>query len=83
VDGAQVLLNSPGNANDSVESDDAQPTTIVLTDQENNPIANHSFCIRSGGREISGATDGEGRAVLDLEDGGEIEFGGLQDVEVG
>jgi len=81
VDGSRVLLNSPGDASDRIEPTNTEPTTVEITDQEGNPIPNQSFRILVGGREFGGATDGDGRAELDLTEGGEVEFPGLRGVE--
>ncbi len=84
VEGSRVLLNSPASASDAVVASSTERTIIVLADQEGEPIPDQAFRILlDGGREISGATDAEGRAVVDIEERGTIEFPGLRGVGAG
>ena len=78
VDGSRVLLKSPASASDRVEPSSTERTVVVLTDQDGEPIPDQPFRVVLGsGREVSGATDRDGRAVLDIEEPGTIEFPGL------
>lgn len=82
VDGSQILLNSPEQASDSVDSSDEEPTVIELVDQNGNAIAHHPYKIILGdGTELSGRLDDNGRAELQLEESGTVTFPGLNDVD--
>jgi len=82
IDGSQVLLNSPAEAQDQVEERTDEPTTIELVDQDGNPIANQRFrIVRGDGSSISGAVDAEGKATVFLDEDAQIEFEGVRDAE--
>ncbi len=84
VEGARILLNSPQQATDSVEPSSALPTVVELVDDEGRPIPDQPYrIVLDSGSELCGTLDEEGRAVLDLEGGGEIHFPGLRDVATG
>jgi type VI secretion system secreted protein VgrG len=84
IDGSRVLLNSPESASDNVESDEAQPTQVSLTDDEGNPLARQPFrVVLDDGSEITGITDDEGRADIELEGSGTIFFPETGSVEGG
>lgn len=81
VSGSRILLNSPGQAEDSVAEDSATPTVIELVDDEGVPVPDQPFrIVLDDGREIGGMTDADGRAELDLSQGGDIFFPGLRGV---
>jgi len=81
VEGSRVLLNSPAQAQDSVEDEPVEMTTIELVDEEGNPIADQPYRIIIGDREISGVLDDEGKAEIELDEDAEIVFPGVTDVE--
>jgi type VI secretion system secreted protein VgrG len=82
LDGSKVLLNSPAAAEDTIEDDPVQTTTIELLDDEGNPIANQPYRIVLGdGSEVAGVLDEEGRAEIELDEDGDIYFPGVSDVE--
>ncbi|XXY17057.1 type VI secretion system tip protein TssI/VgrG [Sorangium sp. So ce216] len=81
VEGSRILLNSPQNASDTVEESRVEPTIIELRDESGQPIPNHPFrVVLEDGSELAGVLDEDGRAVLELEGGGEVYFPGLADV---
>ena len=83
VDGSRILLNSPESADDPQETEESEPTTIELTDDEGNPIPYQEYRIElDDGSAITGVLDRDGRAVIDLEQQGQVRFPGLTDVEV-
>ncbi len=82
VEGSRVLLNSPENAEDSIEQDEREPTTIVLVDEEGQPIAEQAYrIVLDDGRELAGTLDADGKAEIDIDQGGTIVFPGLRDAE--
>jgi uncharacterized protein involved in type VI secretion and phage assembly len=84
LNGVTIHLNSPQSVTDAVEALASEPTVIVLTDQDDEPIPNHEFrIVRDDGREVAGCTDENGRAELDLSEGGDIAFPGLRSLQPG
>ncbi|MCA9618717.1 MAG: type VI secretion system tip protein VgrG [Myxococcales bacterium] len=82
VDGSRILLNSPESAQDSIEDEPVERTTIELTDQDGNPIPNQPYRIVMGdGSEVTGVLDEEGRAEIELDADGQIFFPGVSEVE--
>ncbi len=78
LDGSKILLNSPSDAEDTVEETRIEPTVLELCDDAGDPIPNHPYrVIFADGREIAGALDAEGRAELELEEDAEVVFPGL------
>ncbi|MFO0759859.1 MAG: type VI secretion system tip protein TssI/VgrG [Byssovorax sp.] len=84
LDGAQVLLNSPDRATDNITSSEPEPTKVELVDQEGHPIPYQRFVIDlDDGSRVSGFLDGDGKAEVDVEGGGQISFPDLADVDEG
>ncbi|MEO7327397.1 MAG: hypothetical protein ABI193_02385, partial [Minicystis sp.] len=84
IDGKQILLNSPENAQDEAPKPPIPPTIVVVTDQDDAPIAHRRFLvILDDGTELSGITDEEGRAELPLKSSGQITFPDLGEVRPG
>ncbi len=82
IDGSQILLNSPTSAQDASEDVTVEPTIIELTDLEGEPIPNQPYRLVLGdGRVLAGSVDDDGRAELIVEEGGDLFFPGLRDVE--
>lgn len=82
MDGSRVLLNSPGQAEDSMEHETPEPTIIELRDDDGNPMAYQRYRIRlEDGSEVSGMLDRDGRAELSLPSGGQIDFPDVGDAE--
>lgn len=82
LDGAQVLLNSPTSATDSIDTTEPEPTTIKLEDQDGNPVANQPFrVVLDDGTVVSGVTDDEGSASVQVTGSGHIEFPNVVDVQ--
>jgi hypothetical protein len=82
LDGDRILCNSPADACDPISAEHAEPTIIELVDQNNQPIARHPYRILlAGGGERAGVLGEDGRAEIDLEQGGRIVFPGLGPLE--
>jgi uncharacterized protein involved in type VI secretion and phage assembly len=82
IDGTRVLLNSPAQAEDRFDQEEREPTIIELVDDAGNPIPYQQYRIElEDGSERTGVLDQDGRAVIDLDSPGRIEFPGLADVE--
>ncbi|MFO0613346.1 MAG: type VI secretion system tip protein TssI/VgrG [Polyangiaceae bacterium] len=80
--GAQVLLNSPAQAKDEIEANEPRATVIELTDDkgEGLPFQRFTATLRDGSN-YTGFLDAHGRANIHVEQGGEISFPDLGDVE--
>ena len=75
VDGSQILLNSPAEAKDPPHKAPDPPTKIELKDQDGSALAYQRFLVKlDGGTEVSGLTDKEGGAELDLRSSGKVTF---------
>ncbi|MEM6791890.1 MAG: type VI secretion system tip protein TssI/VgrG [Myxococcota bacterium] len=75
VDGSQILLNSPVEATDAAPPERLPPTTVVVRDQDGNPISGARFDVVQAGRVVrGGVSDREGKATVYLEEDGEIRF---------
>lgn len=75
LDGTKILLNSPEQATDTPPEEPAPPTTVVLKDEKGNSLAYQRFLIKlDDDTEISGLTDEEGQAELELKTAGDISF---------
>ncbi len=84
VEGARVLLNSPGQASDSIETSEREPMRLEVVDQDGSPIPYERFIITlDGGGEHMGYLDDRGKAVVDLSGPGRVTFPDLNDVEEG
>ena len=84
VDGTQILLNSPAQANDPPPKPPDLPTRIEVVDDEGNVLAYQRFLITlDDGSEVSGMTDKDGKVELDLKRGGRVRFPELLDVKAG
>lgn len=58
-----------------------EPTIIELRDESGQPIPNQPYrVVLEDGSELGGTLDEEGRAVLELDSGGEVYFPGLRDL---
>ncbi|MCA9618884.1 MAG: type VI secretion system tip protein VgrG [Myxococcales bacterium] len=81
LDGSRVLLNSPSSAEDPRQDEEREPTLIELVDQHGHPIPHHPYRVElEDGTILTGVLDADGKARLDLEDGGEVTFPGLHEV---
>jgi type VI secretion system secreted protein VgrG len=84
IDGKKILLNSPDVAEDPPPKDPEPPTKVELTDEEGKPLAYQRFLvIMDDGSEVSGMTDGEGKAEIDLASGGTVVFPDLSEAAAG
>lgn len=84
LDGTKVLLNSPENASDDIQTNQPNPTRIELVDEEGQPVAYQRYRIELGdGTEYTGFLDEEGKAEVDLPSSGTITFPELADVQSG
>jgi uncharacterized protein involved in type VI secretion and phage assembly len=82
IDGQKILLNSPASAKDAPAKPPKPPTQIEILDESGAPIAHHRFLVKlDDGSEVSGFTDKDGKAELDLPSGGQITFPDLRDVQ--
>ena len=84
ADGQKILLNSPGQAKDAPAKPPKPPTKIELLEASGSPLAFQRFLVQlADGSEISGSTDKDGKAELDLPSGGKITFPDLKDAKPG
>ena len=75
VDGTQILLNSPDDAKDPPPKPPEPPTKVVFRDHEGRPLKHRRFLVVMGdGGEVSGMTDKDGHAEVDLKSGGKVTF---------
>lgn len=75
IDGAQILLNSPAQATDSLESAPEITTDVTLRGSDGKPVKHALFQVRfEDGRVFTGLTDDDGKAVITESGEGEIEF---------
>jgi type VI secretion system secreted protein VgrG len=82
LDGSRVLLNSPDRVSDEIEVDEPELTHIELVDQEGQPIAYQRFrIVFDDGSEFMGFLDEEGKATVDVEGSGHIDFPDLANIE--
>jgi len=81
IDGAKVKLNcGPESGNDPDKVEESKPTEIVLKDKDGKPIPHQRFLITTDdGAEYSGVVDKDGKAILDLKEGGKMSFPDLSD----
>ncbi|MFO0612096.1 MAG: type VI secretion system tip protein TssI/VgrG [Polyangiaceae bacterium] len=74
ADGERILLNSPEQAQ-TEEKELQEPTCVELVDEEGHPIASQRYVIvLDDGTERGGVLDADGKATLDLAQGGTIRF---------
>ena len=67
LDGRQILLNSPAEAEDDPPPEANAPTTIHVVDQAGRPVPHQHVVLRLGdGAEVPATLDEEGRVTLDL-----------------
>ena len=84
VDGEKILLNSPEQAKDPPPKDPEPPTKVELCDDDGKPLAYQRFLVvMDDGSEVSGMTDKDGKAELDLKSGGKVTFPDLSEVNGG
>lgn len=82
VDGARVLLNSAQGPGDRVRDPHGEPTRLRLVDDAGRPMAGRPFVMRTrDGQEYLGITGRDGRAEIDVPDGGTVRFLDLPEVE--
>jgi type VI secretion system secreted protein VgrG len=75
VDGSQILLNSPEQAQEPPPKDPDPPTKITVKDDAGSPLAYQRFLVTmADGAEVSGMTDKDGKVELDLKSGGKVTF---------
>jgi uncharacterized protein (DUF2345 family) len=80
ADGTKILLNSPGQATDTPAPPPKPPTKIELLEESGSPLPYQRFLVQlADGSEVSGMTDKDGKAELDLPSGGKITFPDLKD----
>jgi hypothetical protein len=79
VDGSTILLNSPEQATDAPPEEPEPPTKIELTDEaDGSPLPYQRFVVKlDDGTDVSGATDKDGKAELELSSGGKVVFPGV------
>ncbi|MFO0552354.1 MAG: type VI secretion system tip protein TssI/VgrG [Polyangiaceae bacterium] len=80
IDGKKILLNSPNDATDAPPPQPEPPTRLTLTDEDSGaPLARQRFLVlQKGGAELSGRTDQDGKAELQLAEDGNIVFPDLK-----
>lgn len=84
IDGKKILLNSPEVAEDAPPKEPEPPTQVELTDEEGKPLAYQRFLVvMDDGSEVSGMTDAEGKADVDLAIGGTVVFPDLSEAAAG
>ena len=84
IDGKKILLNSPDVAEDPPPKEPEPPTNVELTDEEGKPLAYQRFLVvMDDGSEVSGMTDSEGKADVDLSSGGTVTFPDLSEAAAG
>lgn len=82
IDGTRVLLNSPEQASDTIEVHEPVLTRIELVDQDGEPIPYRRYRVQlEDGTAFSGFLDAQGRAEVDLPEGGEIVFSDIAQIE--
>jgi type VI secretion system secreted protein VgrG len=82
VDGSQILLNSPEDAKDPPPKDPEPPTKVTFKDHEGRPLSYQRFLITmADGGEVSGMTDKDGKAEMELKSGGKVTFPDLDKVK--
>jgi uncharacterized protein involved in type VI secretion and phage assembly len=75
LDGVKILLNSPDVATDEPPKPPDPLTKVKLADQDGNPVPFQRFVAKlDDGTEVGGKTDKEGKAELELANGGNIVF---------
>lgn len=75
IDGARILLNSPGRATDAPRNPPRPKTRIQLRNHAGVGLAQQRFTVDlEDGSQAVGITDEEGRAELDLSGAGAIRF---------
>ena len=83
ADGQKILLNSPGQAKDA-PAKPPKPAKIELLEDSGSPLAHQRFLVLlDDGSNVSGMTDKDGKAELDLPSGGKITFPDLKDAQPG
>jgi uncharacterized protein (DUF2345 family) len=84
IDGKKILMNSPEQAEDPPMKEPEPPTKIELTDEEGNALAYQRFLVTmDDGSEVSGMTDKDGKAEVDLASGGNVAFPDLRKATAG
>lgn len=69
------MLNSPDKATDPPPKEPEPPTKIDLKDQDGVPLGYQRFLLKlDDGSDMSGVTDKDGKAELDLKTGGQASF---------
>jgi type VI secretion system secreted protein VgrG len=82
LDGAKVLLNSPEEASDSVDTSEPDPAKLEVVDQDGQPLAYQRYLIvLDGGGEQMGYLDENGKAEVHLSGAGRVTFPDLAEVE--
>lgn len=80
IDGAQVKLNCSPEPDAGGEKDPPRPTTILLADEEGQPLAHQRFVVVHGdGSQRSGVTGDDGEADVLLDASGQIFFPDVDD----
>ncbi|MCC6527271.1 MAG: type VI secretion system tip protein VgrG [Polyangiaceae bacterium] len=75
IDGTKILLNSPESASDPAPKEREPPTRLELRDQDGKPLPRQRFLITlEDGSDVSGVTDEDGNAELELPSGGKVRF---------
>ena len=84
IDGKKILLNSPDVAEDPPPKDPEPPTNVELTDDDGKPLADQRFLVvMDDASEVSGMTDADGKAEIDLASEGIVVFPDLAEAEAG
>lgn len=76
LNGKKVKINCTNDPVDELEPSEPKPPTVIeLRDKEGQPMVKRRFrLVLPDGSEVGGCTDEEGRAQLEVEASGEIEF---------
>lgn len=83
IDGAQVLLNSPTQASDTIDTTHATPTRLHVQTSDGEALAFSPYVIHlDDGSELAGSLDRNGEAVVDISGSGTIQFPGLPEMSL-
>jgi type VI secretion system secreted protein VgrG len=81
VAGSKIHLGQPDQAKDPAAKDPKPPTKVELLEDSGSPLSHQRFVVLlPDGSQISGMTDGDGKAELDLPSGAKIAFPDLKEV---
>lgn len=82
LDGSQILLNSPTQANDKLVADVPNHVRVVARDQDGNVVSNELVLVTSeDGSQVAAITDKEGVVSVEAEGQVTVTFPNLSDTE--